>query len=193
MPQKAQVRDIEAVEAFRSHLIVYLSQARPALEEAAAEVTRIRSWLENDQRTYWENQIRRRRKELEQIQQALFTARVGMLHKESGADQLAFHRARRALQEAEDKLRVVKRWVREFDNRVQPLLKQTEKLHTVLALDMVNAVGYLTQTINTLAAYAETMPSTSAAATTPSPSEPLVEPGAVSPQSPGAPSPEDNR
>ena len=68
MPQKAQVRSIEAIEAFRSHLIVYLSQARPALEEAAAEVTRTRSWLENDQRTHWENQIRRRTKELEQVQ-----------------------------------------------------------------------------------------------------------------------------
>jgi len=159
MPQKAQVRSIEAIEAFRSHLIVYLSQARPALEEAAAEVMRTRSWLENDQRNYWENQIRRRTKELEQIQQALFSAKLGSLRKESAADQLAFHRAKHALEEAQTKLRTVKRWVREFDNRVQPLLKQTEKLHTVLSHDMVNAVGYLTQTINTLAAYAETVPS----------------------------------
>lgn len=158
MPQKAQVRSIDAIEAFRSHLIVYLSQARPALEEAAADVMRTRSWLENDQRTYWENQIRRRTKELEQVQQALFSARLGSLRKESSADQLAFHRAKRALEEAENKLRIVKKWTREFDNRVQPLLKQTEKLHTVLSHDMVNAVGYLTQTINTLAAYAETKP-----------------------------------
>jgi len=182
MPQKAQVRSIEAVEAFRSHLIVYLSQARPALEEAAAEVTRMRSWIENDRRTYWENQIRRRRKELEQIQQALLSGRMGMLRKESGADQLAFHRAKRAVEEAEDKLRMVKRWAREFDNRIQPLLKQTEKLHTVLSHDMVNAVGYLTQTINTLAAYAETG---LAAASTP------IAPGNVAdqPASSAAPAP----
>ncbi len=158
MPQKAQVRSIDAIEAFRSHLIVYLSQARPALEEAAADVMRTRSWLENDQRSYWENQIRRRKKELEQIQQALFSGRISTLQKESSADQLAFHRAKRALEEAEDKLRIVKKWAREFDNRVQPLLKQTEKLHTVLSHDMVNAVGYLTQTVNTLASYAEIKP-----------------------------------
>ncbi len=169
MPQKAQVRSIEAIEAFRSHLIVYLSQARPALEEAAAEVMRTRSWLENDQRTYWENQIRRRTKELEQIQQALFSARLGSLRKESAADQLAFHRAKRALEEAEAKLRVVKKWAREFDNRVQPLLKQTEKLHTVLSHDMVNAVGYLAQTVDTLDAYADIQPAPREAPTQPGP------------------------
>ncbi len=158
MSQKAQVRSIDAIEAFRSHLIVYLSQARPALEEAAAEVMRTRSWLENDQRTYWENQIRRRTKELEQAQQALFSARIGTLRHETAADQLAFHRAKRALEEAEAKARTVRKWAREFDNRVQPLLKQTEKLHTVFSQDMVNAVAYLTQAINTLATYAETQP-----------------------------------
>ncbi len=155
MPEKAQVRSVEAIEAFRSNLIVYLSQARPALEEAAAEVLRTRSWLENDQRTHWENQIRRRSKELEQAQQAVFSSRLSMLGKESAADQMALHRAKRALEEAEAKLRIVKKWTREFDSRVQPLLKQTEKLHTVLSHDMAKAVALLTQTINTLAAYAE--------------------------------------
>ena len=53
---------------------------------------------------------------------------------------MAFHRAKRSLDEAEAKLRTLKQWNREFDNRVEPLLKQTEKLHTVLANDMVQAV-----------------------------------------------------
>ncbi len=184
MPQRAQVRSIDAIEAFRSHLIVYLSQARPALEEAAADVMRTRSWLENEQRAYWENQIRRRSKELEQIEQALFSARLGGLRKESSADQLAFHRAKRALEEAEGKLRTVKKWAREFDNRVQPLLKQTEKLHTVLSHDMVNAVGYLAQTLNTLAAYAEIQP-----APTQTPVQPSVAEGDGAGAASGMPAP----
>ena len=155
MPQKAQVRSIEAIEAFRSHLIVYLSQARPALEEAAAEVTRTRSWLENDQRTHWEIQIRRRTKELEQVQQALFSARLGTLRTETAEEQMAVHRAKRSVEEAETKLRVLKKWNREFDGQAQPLVKQMEKLHSVLSNDMVLAVTFLTQTIGTLAAYAE--------------------------------------
>ncbi len=33
MPQKAHVTSLDALEAFRSNLIVYVSQARPALDD----------------------------------------------------------------------------------------------------------------------------------------------------------------
>lgn len=158
MPQKAHVTSLEALETFRSNLIVYLSQARPALDEVSAEVVRTRMWLENDQRTHWANQMRRRTKELEQAQQALFSSRLGVLRRETAAEQFAVHRAKAAVVEAETKLRILKKWDREFDGRVQPLVKQMEKLHTVLSMDMVKAVQYLTQAIGTLAAYAETKP-----------------------------------
>lgn len=155
MPQKAHVTSLDALELFRSNLIVYLSQARPALEEVGAEVVRTRSWLETDQSLHWESQMRRRLKELEQAQQALFSSRLGALRKESAAEQFAVQRAKQAVVEAELKLRVLKRWNRDFEGRVQPLVKQMEKLHTVLSNDMVKAVTYLTQAIKTLAAYAE--------------------------------------
>jgi hypothetical protein len=155
MPDQARVTSLEALQTFRSNLIVYLGQARPLLEEVSASVLRTHLWLENEQRTHWENQIRRRLKELQQAQQALFSAKLGSLRHEMSAEQLAVHRAKRSLEESETKLKIVKKWDREYDGRVQPLVKQMEKLHTVLAMDMVQAVAYLTQAINTLAAYAE--------------------------------------
>ena len=158
MPQKAHITSVEALETFRSQLIVYVSKARPTLEEVSAEVVRVRQWLQNEQRAHWETQVRRRAKELEQAQAALFSARLSNLREESAAEQMAYHRARRALDDAENKLRTLKNWNREFDNRSDPLVKQTEKLHTVLAHDMVEAVAYLTEAINTLAAYREIAP-----------------------------------
>jgi hypothetical protein len=158
MPQRAQVTSVEALEAFRSTLIVYLSKARPTLEEVSADVLRTRLWLENEQRTRWENEARRRHKELEQAQSALFSARLSNLRKETAAEVMAVHRARRSLDEAQSKLLVLKRWLREFDAQAQPLLKQMEKLHTVLANDMVKAVAYLGQAVNTLDAYAGMTP-----------------------------------
>ncbi len=156
MAQKAHVTSLEALETFRANLVVYLSQARPALDEVSADVLRTRMWLEAEQRVHWEGQLRRRTKEMEQAQQALFSARLGVLRKETAAEQFAVHRAKAAMAEADEKLRTIKRWTREFDGRVQPLVKQTEKLHTVFSNDMVQAVAYLTQVIKTLAAYAET-------------------------------------
>src|SRR5262245_12956010 len=143
MPQRAKVTSVEAIDAFRSYLIVYLSKARPALEEVNAEVLRMRIWLENEQRTHWENEVRKRAKLLEQTQAALFSSRISNLREETAAEQQAFHRARRALDEAEAKLRVTKKWSREFDNQIQPLLKQVEKLQTIFSNDMVMALAYL--------------------------------------------------
>ena len=45
MPERAHVTSVDALELFRSQLIVYLSKARPALDEVSAEVVRTRVWL----------------------------------------------------------------------------------------------------------------------------------------------------
>jgi len=146
------------VEAFRANLIVYISRARPALEEVSGEVMRTRLWIENDQRTHWEEQLRQRRRQLEEAQEALFSARLSSLGHETSLNHMMVHRAKRALDESELKLRVLKKWRRDFDGRVQPMVKQMEKLHTVLCQDMVHAVAFLTQTLSILAAYAEKSP-----------------------------------
>ncbi len=151
----ANVSSVAALEDFRTNLIIYVSKARPALEEVSAEVSRLKQWLENDQRIFWESQVRRRAKELEEAQQSLFSSRISNLRKETAAEQNAYHRARRSLDEAEAKLRRVKIWSREFDSRAQPLVKQMEKLHTLLAHDMVKGIAALGETAEALHRYAE--------------------------------------
>jgi hypothetical protein len=158
MPDRAHVTSVDALESFRASLIVYLSKARPTLEEVSADVQRMRGWLEGEQRTYWENEFRRRSQALQEAQAALFSSRMSRMREASAAEQMAVQRTKRALDEAEAKLRVVKQWNRVFDNRVDPLVKQMEKLHTVLAHDMVQAVAFLAQAINTLDAYAKVAP-----------------------------------
>src|ERR1019366_6868326 len=98
-------------------------------------------WLQDEHRVHWEQQLRRRSKELEQAQSALFSARMSLIGQESAAEQMAVHRAKRAAEEAETKLRIIKKWDRDFDSQVQPMVKQMEKLHTLLANDMVKAVA----------------------------------------------------
>ena len=158
MPDRAHVTSVDALEAFRSSLIVYLSKARPTLEEVSNDVQRMRSWLEGEQRMHWENEVRRRSRALQEAQAALFSSRISRLREASAAEQMAVQRTKRALDEAEAKLRALKQWNRVFDNRLDPLVKQTEKLQTVLAHDMVQAVAFLAQAINTLQAYAEVAP-----------------------------------
>lgn len=155
MAEKAVVSSVDAIETFRANLIIYLSKARPTLEEVSAEVMRLRSWMDNDQRNFWESQFKRRSKELQEAQAALFSSRIGLLKKESAAEQMAVHKAKRSLDEAELKIRVLKRWSRDFEGTVQPLVKQMEKLHTVLSNDMPKAIVYLAQVVKTLSSYAD--------------------------------------
>lgn len=174
---QAKVSDLDAIQAFRSQLVIYLSKARAALEEVSSEVVRTRIWLEEEQRVRLETELRKRRRAMHDAQQALFGARLSTLRGESSAEQLIYHRARRAFEEAEEKLRTLRRHARDYDNRVQPLLKQTEKLQTLLSSDMQTALAYLNQVMETLAAYAEVRPSAAPPPTTAPPTSGAGNPG----------------
>ena len=123
MPENAHVTSVAAIEEFRAHLVVFVSKARPTLEEVHSDVVRLRAWLEQEQRRTLESLVHRRQKALEQAQSSLSTARMSVLRGECTSEQMAVRQARRALEEAESKLKRLKLWTREFDNRVEPLAK----------------------------------------------------------------------
>lgn len=164
MSQQANVTSTDAIQDFRSSLVVYVSKARPTLEEVGSEVLRLKMWLQNDQRMALEMQMRRRYKELESAQSALASARIASLRTDTSAEQQAVQRAKRHLEEVETKLKRVKHWNREFDSQVEPLLKQLDKLHTTLSNDMVLAIATLGRVVETLSAYADIKPAAGLAA-----------------------------
>lgn len=154
MPDRAQVSSVDALKAFRADLIVFLSKARPTLEEVSDEVMRTKSWLVNEQSSFWENQKRRRSRELERAQAELFSARISGLSTESSAQQMAVHKARRAVDEADAKLALLKRWIRDLDNLALPMSKQLNQLESFLGTDMSKAVAWLEQAVIILESYA---------------------------------------
>ena len=151
---QAQITSVEAIELFRAALILFTGQARPALEEISSEVMRSRLWLENDQRRFWENELRQRNKKLEQAQSELLTARLSDFQETTSLHQMTVRRTRQAVQQAEDKLKAMKKWDRELDNRAAPLLKEVEQLHSFMTTEMPKAIAYLSQVVRTLDAYA---------------------------------------
>jgi hypothetical protein len=158
MPDQAHVTSLEALEKFRATLLTYISKARPALEEVSGDILRTRMWLENDQRTHWEGQLRRRAKELEMAQSALSTARFSNLRDATTSEVMAVKKAKRGMEEGEAKVKSLKLWNRDYDNRVQPMSKEIDKMHSILANDMVQAAAYLARVIDTLAKYADVSP-----------------------------------
>jgi len=174
MPERARVTSLEAIEAFRAALVLYRERAGRVLDEASEAVVRTRAWLEQERLPQLQEQIRRLSRELEQRQQELFTAQLSDLHGAPRAEQAAVQKVRRALEQAEERLRTVRQWRRQFDQRVEPLARHVDKLRHHLGHDLTLALAYLTDVTRTLSAYAELTP----------PSAPPPAPTAPAPESP---------
>jgi len=154
-PQQAIVTSVEALEAFRANLINYLSKARPALEEVSSDIHRLKTWLQSDQRRLWEHELKKRGKKLEQAQNELFAAKMSNFQESSSVQFLAKQRAQREVNEAMDKIAMLKKWDHELEGRADPLLRQVEGVHDFMMTEMPRAVEYLTQIIRSLEAYSD--------------------------------------
>jgi len=171
MPERAKVTSLEAIEDFRARLIVYRDKAARVLDEVGDAVTRTRLWLESDRPAHWQNQIKQRTRELEQAQQELFSAQLSGLRDASYAQQAAVQKCRRAIRDAEERVKLVKQWERQFDQRVQTPARQVEKLRHILSNDLGQAVLWLNEVTKTLTDYSELAPPGSSATNSPAPIE----------------------
>lgn len=176
MAGHAQITSVEAIEAFRANLIVFISQARPALEEVSSEVQRMRLWIENDQWRFWQTELRNRQKKLEQAQAELMTARLSDFQDSTALQQMAVRRAKQAVEEAEGKLKALKKWDRDLENRAAPLLKEVESLQGFLTAEMPRAVALLGSIVKTLDAYADKSAPAGAAGAVPVPTTEVKKP-----------------
>lgn len=155
MPEQARITSVEAIEGFRADLLVYLEKARNVVDEVSEEVNRTRAWLQDDRSRHWAQQVKRRTMDLQERQQELFTAQLANVRHNIQAELVAVRRAKQALEEAEAKVKAVKQWVRDYPIEVEPLARHADLLRHALVSDMGKAVVLLSQTIETLHAYAE--------------------------------------
>ena len=155
MADQVNVTSLDAIEAFRASLILFISKARRSLDEVGDDLRRTRLWLQHDQRLFWGREIARRTKALSQAEQDLMSARFSELHDVIQVRQNAVLKAKRALAEAEAGAESVKTWNRNYDSRADPLSKKLEGLRTVLDQDMPKAIAYLVAVNRTLGEYAE--------------------------------------
>jgi len=167
MAPAAQITSVEAIETLRARLIVYLSQMRPLLEEISHEALQTKLWVQNDQQRFWQDQMRRRYRKLEEMKAELFSARLSNFQEASSLHYMAVNRAQRAVTEAEEKLGVIKKWNLEIEDTAAPLTRQIEQLQSFLTADMGRAVMFLDQVLAALAAYREVAPPGAAAPATP--------------------------
>lgn len=156
MADQAKVSSIEALEAFRACLIIFVDKAHTSIDQVGDDVRRMRNWIEGDQRMHWERELRRRERILGEAKQELMRVKLSGLRDTTFPQEEAVRKAKRALEHAEEKLRNVKRWTRDYDRHAEPLMKRLGSLCDVLDHDMPKAIAYLLRAQHTLEAYTQT-------------------------------------
>jgi hypothetical protein len=175
MADQAKVTSLDALDSLRAASIIFRTKARTAVDQGSDEVRRARHWLEHDRRPHWENELKRRTRNLERAEQELLSAKYSEFNETQTMQRSAVRKAKEAVAEAEDKLRRIKGWLRNFDTSFDPLVRKLDVLRQYLDNDIPKAIAHIVQIQRTLEAYAEVSPLFAAAppaAETPLPETP---------------------
>ncbi len=76
MGEQATVHSIEALKDFRAALATFADEASAALGAVDMEVRRTIQWVQYDRRTYWQEQIKRRREQVAMAQAEVFRRKL---------------------------------------------------------------------------------------------------------------------
>jgi len=155
MTGQARISNLDAIEAFRSALIIFISKTRQSLEMAQDAVRRNRAWLQTEQPAFWSAQIKARQKRLDQANAELMSARLSEFVDAPSVQQMAVRKAKIALEEAQAKLERTKGWARDYDRMVDPLSRKLDGLRDFIENDLGLAVANLAAIQNILEAYNE--------------------------------------
>ena len=153
MSDKAHVSQVEALERFRSYLVLFLERANAVLDEVGEEAKRTRIWLQSEQKPHLLREMKRREREMEMLQQELFTARLSPLKVAKTGQQMQINRKRKEIRDLEATLRSVAGWMRNFDSVVETEARSVEKLRQVLDHEMKHALQNLSESYRLLSEY----------------------------------------
>jgi hypothetical protein len=169
MSDQVKISSIDALEAFRADLIQYIAKARVALEDMEGDVRRTQTWLDNDRSQHWARELKRWTNNLHQAEQELYSANLTNPQASNSFQKMAVLKARRKVEEAEEKQRRVKKWRQTFETRATPLLRQLDPMFYLVGQQLPKGVHSLGEAIKALQDYAEKAPVKPAA---PAPAEP---------------------
>ncbi|HEX5245040.1 MAG TPA: hypothetical protein VFW23_17410 [Tepidisphaeraceae bacterium] len=162
MTKGARVESLEVFRQLRSALVKFAETANTAMGDAESEMQRLQMWVENEQSTHWQGQLRKRQAALVKAKEAL---RQKQIFKDvTGArqsyvdEEKAVASAMRQVQEAELKLINVKRWTRQLEKEINLYKGSVQRFSTSVNVDVPGAVAKLDRLAATLQGYLAVAP-----------------------------------
>jgi hypothetical protein len=154
----ARIDSVDQLRVFRTVLVKFAEHVMTALADAEGEMQRTLVWLETEANTYWSGQIRKRHEAVEKAKDAVRQKKL--FKSPTGAEQSAVEEekqlrvAQKRLEEAEEKLKNVKRYTPRLQKEVSIYKGGVQRLSTSVASDIPTAVGRLDRMVAALEAYA---------------------------------------
>jgi hypothetical protein len=147
MSQQVRVEDLEVFTQLRIALLKFAQTADSSLSNADGQIARMHSWLENEQMQFWSSQLRKRGEAVTKAREAV---RAKKLYKDAGGrtpsaaeEEKFLARCLAALQEAEEKLQNVRRWLPRLEKASDMYRGGVTRLQGLLLSEIPRGVALL--------------------------------------------------
>ena len=163
MSQQAKVNSVVMLKELRSSLAKFAETASTALDEVSSDIQRTLTWLTEDRRRHWKNQIRLRQERYVQAKLALkrkgiFDIALAGMRSSAIDEKKALAIAERQLREAERRLARTQSWMLRIEKELSDYRAATQGLSGAIDMDIPNARARLEKMVESLEAYVALAP-----------------------------------
>ena len=155
MAEFAKVTSLDALREFKASIAEFAELAGLALSEAQSDVQRTIWWLQHDQAAHWQREIKKRTEKLNQAKAELFKKQLESNDTRTSAvvERKNVTRAQNALDEADEKLKRVKKWHQILEREQLLFRAGCGQVSGAVAGDLPVALGRMDKMISSLEAY----------------------------------------
>jgi hypothetical protein len=157
MSEGARIESIDTLKHFRIALVKFAESANVALQDAESDMQQTLNWLENEQLSHWQSQIRKRHDIVERCKEAL---RMKKLFKDASGrtpnameEEKALRAAQAKFEEAEQKLAATKKYSRVLQREIQSYKGAVQRFATSLSAEIPVAAATLDKLLVSLEQY----------------------------------------
>jgi hypothetical protein len=155
MADSAKVSSLDAIRDFKVALLSFAEDATVALSEATSDAQRSLWYITVDCKAHWQRELKKRNEKLNQAKAELFKKQLETSDTRTSAvvERKAVARWEAAVNQAEEKLRAIKRWATELERQFMIFKAGVQGISNIVAGDLPTAAARMQRMIVALEQY----------------------------------------
>lgn len=157
MGEAARIESVDVLKEVKLALLKFQEAATVALGDSESEMHRVLMWLQTEQDSFWQHQIRKREELVNRCKEAVRMKKIfkdATGRQQSAIDEeKALRIAMRQLEEAQEKLKHVRKWARLLPKEIEMYKGSVQRFATTVQSQIPTAAGHLEKLARKLDAY----------------------------------------